>query len=226
MKNFSLSKKLEQVNETVSITYKTFKLVWNTDKWLLIANFIALVLPAVIPFVNIYIYKLIIDLVVKVVGGAKFDPNYFYALVGIRLFTYFLQDVSFSLQGYTDRILWSKVPINLNQLFYGKLTGLSIQYFENDKFRDLMDKARQSIDTRPQQLISAAFYSMQSLIQVTIAFVALVRLNPFFIVLILIMAIPEFINQTVNSKLSWGIWGKESPFRRRYGYLVHIYGRS
>ncbi len=215
-------KKLSQVKDTVKTSWQTLKLVWKIDKWLFLATMIANIIPAIIPFINIYIYKLIIDLVVKTVGGMPLDLNNFYPLIALRVVTYFIQDLSFTTQGHVERLLWTKVPIELNQLFYGKITSLDIQYFENDQFRDLMDKAKESIGFRPQNLVSDLFYSLQSFIQFGIAFVALVKLNPFFVLLVGVVAVPEFISQTLSARLSWGIWGRQSPFRRRYDYLVHI----
>lgn len=214
--------KLGQIKETIKTSAQTLKLVWGIDKWLFLASMVSNIIPAIIPFINIYIYKLIIDLVVKTVGGAPLDLNNFYPLIALRIATYFIQDLSFNTQNYIERLLWTKVPIELNQLFYGKITNLDIQYFENDKFRDLMDKARESIGFRPQNLVSSLFYSLQSLVQFGIAFVTLIKLNPLFVLLVAVVAIPEFISQTLSARLSWGIWGRQSPFRRRYDYLVHI----
>ncbi len=65
-----------------------------------------------------------------------------------------------------------------------------------------MEQVRESIGHRPQQLIENLFFSFQSAIQFLIALVALIKLNWLFIVLIVAVTVPEFINQSVYSKLS------------------------
>lgn len=183
---------------------------------------ISKIIPGVIPFINFYIYKLIIDLVVAVVGGAPFDPTKFYSLIGFRILTYFILDASFKAQEFVERVLWSKVPIVLNQIFFNKLTTLDIQYFENDEFRNLLEKAQEGYGFRPQVLLEQLFYAAQSLVQLILAFIALYQLNWFFVILISFIAIPEFINQTFQAKISWGIWDMNSPYRKRHSYLTSL----
>lgn len=216
------SDKFNQIKDTFKTSVRMLGLVWNIDKWLFLASAVSNLIPGIIPFVNIYIYKLIIDLVVAIASGQPFDPAKFYPLIGIRIFTYFIQDAAFSTQGYIEKILWTKVPIYLNQVYFKKISTLDVYYFESDKFHDLLEKARQGYDFRPQQMVGALFYALQSTVQFLIAFVALARLNWFFIILISLVAIPEFITSALNSKLSWGIWGENSPYRKRYDYLTRL----
>lgn len=216
------SKKIDQVKQTVSVSWRMLKLVWKTDRLLFIGTTIAVLVPAVVPFLNAYIAKLVIDRVVEIVGGAPFVPADFYPLLFFSIATYFLQDVAFRTQGFMERLLWTKVPIYLNQLVFEKLSTLDMQYFENDKFRNLIEKVRESIGHRPQNLVDNILFAAQSLLRLIIAFIALANLNWFFILLVSLVAIPEFINQTAQSKLSWGIWSDNSAFRKRFGYLNHL----
>ncbi|MDP3733520.1 MAG: ABC transporter ATP-binding protein, partial [Candidatus Daviesbacteria bacterium] len=103
-----------------------------------------------------------------------------------------------------------------------KLSSLEVIYFEDAKFRNLMEQAKESLDYRPQQMIDNLFYFFQSFLQTLIAFVALVQLNWIFIILIVVVTVPEFINQNLYAKLAWGIWAQNSPFRKRFDYLMRI----
>lgn len=212
-----------KLKETASVSFRVLKLVWKIDSKLLIISLVAILIPAVIPFINIYIYKLVIDLIVSIVSGnTEFDPFKFYPLIAFRLLTYFVQDIAFRTQNLVERLLWTKVPIELNQIIFKKYADLDIHYFEDDKFRDLLERVRQSYDFKTQQLVSNLLYSFQSILQVTIALVALINLNWIFVILILIVAIPEFLLETYRSKLAFGIWYAESPYRKRYNYLLRM----
>lgn len=214
--------KFSQIRETFWVSRRILGLVWNIDRVLFISTFIGVLIPAITPFINIYIYKLVIDLVVEIVGGTPFDPAKFYPLIAVRIVTYFIHDAALRTQSFVERLLWTKVPIHLNQIIFKKLSTLDIHYFENDKFRNLLERVRESYDVRPQQLVENLFFSMQSLVQFSIAFVALASLNWFFIILIALVSIPEFINQAIRSKLAWGIWNANSPLSKRYRYLTHL----
>src|SRR3989344_1344620 len=216
-------RKLSDIKDAIITSFRLLKLIWGIDPWLVSISMVAILTPAVIPFLNMYIYKLVIDLVVKIVSGqAVFDPNHFYPLIFFRLLTFFIQDSAFRTQSLAQRLLWTKVPIHLNQIVFRKISELDIYYFENDKFRDLLEKVREAAGYRPQRLIEALLFGFQSLLQLTIAFVTLTHLNWVFALVISFMAIPEFIDQAYRSKLAYGIWDAEGPLRKRFGYLSHL----
>lgn len=179
-----------------------------------------MIIPAFLPLANMYIYKLIIDQVVRILSNqVSFNPAFFYPLLLARLFTYFLSDIVYRTQTLMEQILWAKAPIEISQMVLKKISSLDIHYFENDKFRDQLEKVRQSYDFRPQALMDNILYSLQGLVQFLIALIALARLNPVLILLISLIAIPEFVNQNYQSKFAWNIWSDNSPLRKRYGYL-------
>lgn len=217
-----VSKFKGQLKDTLSVSWRLTKVVWGIDKWLFLANLVAVVIPAVVPFVNIYIYKLVINLVIKMVNSGTLDPSKFYPLLGLRIATYFLQDAAFETQSYIERLMWTKAPIELNQMVFKKISSLDVYHFENDKYRDLIEKARESVSYRPQNLTDSLFMACQSVVKFLIALIALVKLNWFFIILIAAVSVPEFINQVYRSRVSWGIWSQESPYRKRFAYLNHM----
>lgn len=213
------AEKLSQIRETINTSRRMVALVWSIDKWLFSGAIVATIIPAIIPFINIYIYKLVIDLVVEVVGGASLDASRLYFLVGLRVLTYFIQEVALRTQDYLERLLWTKVPIQLNHIVFKKISSLDIQYFEDSNFKDLLEKVRDSYAWKPQQLVEHILYSAQSFVQVAIAFATIAHLNLFLVILVASVAVPEFINQTVQSKLSWGVWSSNTPHRKRFWYI-------
>lgn len=216
------TEKLNQVKETISTGSKLLILIWKLDRWLLLGVAISSIIPAFIPFANLYIYKLVIDQVVKVIGGVPLDVSKFYPLIGFRIATYFLQEVAIRTDAFVNRLLWMRMPMAMSNIALLKISTLDIQYFENSKFRDLLEKFRESYNVRPQQMLDHLFYTLQSLIQLLIAFGVIAKLNWFLVILVSAIAIPEFVSQTQRSKLSWGIWSSNAPQRKRYNYLQNV----
>ncbi len=217
--NVKWNEKFSQIKETFITSKRLLKLIWTVDKRLFIATGVAAVIPAIIPFINIYIYKLIIDMIVGFLSGGIFNYPALYFLLALRVFTYFLQDAAFATQGFVERLFWTKVPIVLSQIAYAKTSSLDIQYFEDSKFQDLLEKVRQNVDYRPQNLVNNLFYGMQSLVQVTIALVAIANLNILLAALVILVSVPEFISQSQQSKIAWGIWDANTAYRKKRGWL-------
>lgn len=178
-------------------------------------------LPASIPFVNAYIYALIINLVVSSVNH-PFDYNKFYMLLAIRFVMLLLQYTASSLQTYAELIIWSKMPIYIYQKVLGKLSGLDVEYFENSEFKDSLQKVKESYAYMPLNLFTNVFYTFQSILQLLIAFFALSTLNIYLALGIFIAAVPAFLNQLYFSKTLWGVWSENSPFRKKFWYLSEL----
>lgn len=211
------------LKDSMTTCRRVLAYVWQIDKLLFSLSIIAVSLPAVIPFINLYIYKLLTDFVVHAVATGEVDYTYLSYLFAVRITTYFLQDVGFKLQNFIDRLLWTKVPIFLYNTLFKKVAYLDAYYFEDPEFKNLLERVRQNYAFRPQNLVSDILYSLQSLIQLIISFITIINLNWFFIILISLVAIPEFLIQNQHSKLSWGIFGHRSPLRRRFSYLTTLF---
>lgn len=215
-------KRWDQIKDTTKIVVRMMKLIWSIDRKLFMASAIFYFLPSVIPFINAYIYKLVIDAVVKMVQTGNTDLTSLLPLIGARLVTYFVLDISQNTSEVLERILFTKYPITINQLFFKKLASLDVQYFEDSEFRNLLEKAREGYNFRPQRLFANTFYAFSEMISVIIAFVAIARLNWFLIILVASVVVPEFIIQTQHSKIAWGIWGGNATLRKRYDYLSRV----
>ena len=206
--------------------YRTSKrllgVLWHVDKKLFTGNLLTILVPGVTPFVNAYIYKLIIDYIVRATSGHPVDHRYLLMLIGARIVSLFIQDAAYTAQRYYDLLMWTKLPVHLYQEVLSKLSALDLEYFENSAFKDQLEKVRESYSWRPLNMISQLFYSAQSLLQVLIATVAIITLNWSLAIAIIIVAIPTLLYQAKYAGIIWGIWDNNSPHRKRFWYLADI----
>jgi len=220
---FSLRKKFSEYRVSFSTTKKLLSLLWQTDKLLFLGNLATASIPAIIPFVNAYIYKLIIDLVVRATtSSSAFNFQTLYVLLGLRIVSLVIQEAGISLQNYFELLLWTKFPIHIYQMILTKLANLDLQYFEDSTFKDKLEKVRDAYQWRTVNMVYYFFYGYQSFLQFLIALIAIATLNWFLIVLSLLAAIPIFINQTNYAKITWGLWQQNSPYRKKFWYLADL----
>ncbi len=221
MLKFFSAKRFKDIKASMSVSSRMMKIVWDQDPRLFCGYLISILIPAITPFINMYVYKLVIDLVVKVVAGAPFVAAEFYPLMVLTFVSYLLSDAAGRTQGFLERLIWTKVPIKLNDLIYRKTASLDMYYYEDDKFRDLLEKIKDSYQHRPQRLVTGIFYIIQELVQLTIALIAIIKLNWWFVPLLLLVSIPGFVNELNRSKFAYGIWDAESVIRKQFYYLTH-----
>src|SRR5690349_7732194 len=90
--------KLQEWKDAIKTSKRLLGLLWNIDKVLFLGVAVAAIIPGILPFINGYIYKLIIDLVVSAVNSGFFDITKLYPLLGLRVLTYFLMNGAFVTQ--------------------------------------------------------------------------------------------------------------------------------
>ncbi len=197
-------------------------LLWQVDKKIFLGSFLFASIPAILPFINAYIYKLLIDIIIGAVNGTPIVARSLYFLVGARVITLFLQDSAFSAQEYFDKLLWSKFPTHLYKIVLEKLSTLDVAYFEDSEFKNRLEKVKESYQWKPISMLSSLFYVFQSVLQFGIALFAIATLNWVLIFVVLLVAIPTFINQASQAKFTWGVWDDNSPHRKRFWYLSEL----
>lgn len=189
---------------------------------MLLANALAVTIPALTPFAFAFIFKLLIDQVVLSVSLESVELNKFILLFILGFAVYTIQSLAFSTQDYFHRLLYTKIPISLYQIVLSKVSSLDVAYFEDSKFKNTLEKVRDSYVWRPLNLMEYLLFGFQSLIQVIFAVVVIATLAPFLIAVILVVAIPELISRIKESELSWGIWDAQSPFRKKFWYISNL----
>ena len=215
-------KKLSDFKGTFVVSKRLLRILWKTDKWLFAGTLITVSIPAIIPFVNAYIYKLIIDLVVNSLTASAFNFQALYLLIASRIVSLFIQEAAISAQNYYELLLWTKFPVRIYQLVLTKLSKLDVQFFEDSSFRDKLEKVRDAYSWRTVNSLSFLFYGFQSLLQFFIALIAVATLNWLLIFVVLLAAIPIFVNQTNYARVTWSIWQQNSPYRKKFWYLSDL----
>lgn len=222
MFRFNYLEKIGRLKQTVATSFRLVGLLWSINKWLLMANAVAVTIPALVPFAFAYIFKLVIDQVVLSISTGSIDFNIFILLFAAGFAVYTVQSLAFSAQDYFNRLLYTKIPISLYQIVLSKISSLDVVYFEDSEFKNTLEKVRDAYSWRPLNMMEYLLFGFQSIIQVVIAVIVLATLAPLLIVVILIVAIPELISRIKESELSWGIWDAQSPHRKKFWYISNI----
>lgn len=212
---------LHRTRDAYRVSRRLLGMIWAMDRRLFLAAFAAVFVPAVVPFVNAYIYKLIIDVVIESLAGSAAETRELVLLLIARVVTYFIQDAAFSTQTYVERLLWTKFPIYFQERLFTRIAQLDIATFEDPAFRDRLQQMQESL-YRPQNLITNILFGFQSLVQFLLAFSAILFLNWVLVLLVIFIAVPEFLYRMYEDKASWAIWAWHSPRKKRYSYLTHL----
>ena len=210
---------LKSISATFRVCTKVIGIAWQAEKFIFSVNFIAVLIPAIVPFITAYLFKLVIDLISNSLNTGFVDYDRLFFLIALIFLVSYIQRLSFSVQDFATKYFYTKLPITLNQIILNKVASLDIAYFEDSDFKNTLQKVKESFSWRPQELVYLILFLSQSMLQVLIALYAILNLNPFLALLIILVAVPDLLNQLVFGKFNWNIWAKDTPNRKKYGYL-------
>lgn len=214
--------KIDKLRGTFKVGAKLFKLLWEWEPKILIQSIGLYSVPAVLPFVNAYIYKLIIDLVIASVQSGSIDYNKIIFYLLLRLLSSLALDVSYSFQENIDKKLWIRFPAKFYTMILSRISSLELEYFEDDKFRNKLQNLRDNYSYKPLDVLSYIFFTWQSFLQFCIAVAAISFLNWWLLIPAVLTAIPNFIKRNFFATYIWGIWNGNSPYRKKFWYLSDL----
>lgn len=201
---------------------KIVRFVWQVQPWQATLLCLLTVIQGIIPAINLWIGKLIIDGVVQGIGqGVEAFHKIIYYLIlllGINIMSNLISSGSSVIQTLLGDIVAHKVNVRVIE----KSTSLDLFYYDNSQFYDKLSRAQREASSRPLMIISALFQLIQNGIGLTAMIVVLARLNILVVVLLIIMALPQLIIQTKYAEKGYSLLYRQTQDSRKLYYFSHI----
>ncbi|MFD0793606.1 ABC transporter ATP-binding protein [Mucilaginibacter litoreus] len=199
-----------------------FKLVWQAGPGMMLTNILLRFAKASIPFLLLYIGKLIIDRVVQLsTGNALFAATEVWKLVGVEFALAILSDGLTRAITLIDSLLGDLFANHTSVRIMQHAAQLDLDQFEDAVFYDKLERARQQTVGRTI-LLSQVMSQVQDLI--TIAFLAagLIVFNPWLILLLIVTILPAFLGESYFNDQTYALSRRQTPQRRELDYLRYI----
>jgi ATP-binding cassette, subfamily B, bacterial len=218
-----------------------FRLIWQVNSRLMLANIVLRLLRSTIPLITLYIGKEIVDEVVRLV---QLNQN---AQQDIGQSLYLL--ITKSLQNTEGVRLWTLVALELGVIVLSEIIGrgialtesllgdlfsnqssieiikhaatLDLYQFENPEFYDKLERARRQTTGRTV-LMTQVFEQCQDIITVLILGAGLVFFNPWLILILIIAVIPALFGELHFNQRVYALTLGWTPQRRELDYLRFI----
>lgn len=199
-----------------------FKLVWQTSPGLFLGNAFGRLLRAAIPAATLYVGKLIIDEVVRLIGErGNGDPDYLWKLVaiefGLAIFSTALGRLVSLLDSLLGDLFANRTSIRLME----HAASLDLEQFEDATFYDKLERARRQTTGRTV-LLSQVLGQLQEIISVGFLAAGLVVYNPWLIGLLVLAVLPAFIADNYFNQRSYSLSRSWTPERRELDYLRYV----
>jgi len=200
-----------------------FKLVWQTNRWLTIANAVLRIIRSTLPLAILYVGKLIVDEVVLFSSGAEHahSHNYIWQLVALEFGLAILSDGLSRAIALLDSLLGDLFSNHTSVKIMEHAATLDLDQFEDSLFYDKLERARQQTVGRTV-LLSQVLSQVQDLVTMGFLAVGLMAFNPWLILLLLVAIIPAFLGESHFNDLNYALNRRQTPERRELDYFRYI----
>ena len=196
-----------------------FQLIWGTSPAMTVANLLLRLLRAAVPVTTLYVGKLIIDEVVRLMQlSGERDLSYVWLLVAAEFGLAVVSDVLRRSVALLDSLLGDRFSIHTSVRVMDHAASLDMERFEDSKFYDKFERARQQTSGRIM-LMAQTLGQIQDGITIAFLAVGLVVFNPWLILLLAVTLIPAFLGETHFTGQSYSFLYSWTPERRELDYL-------
>lgn len=205
------------------------KQIWATSPSLTIASLGLRLIRALMPVVTLYIGKLIIDEVVRLVGaGVTFESlsaawqsgqlSHLLALLALEFGLAIASDLLGRIVSYADSLLSELFTNATSVRLMEHAATLDLEDFEDPDLQDKLDRARRQTMGR-MSLMSQLFGQAQDTITVISFAAGLLVYAPWLILLLAVALIPAFVGEAHFNAMNYSLNFQWTPERRQLEYL-------
>lgn len=198
-----------------------FRQIWQTSPGLMLGNLALRLLRSTLPALALYVGKLIIDEVVRLVGEKSTDLEYLYTLIAAEFALAIAGDLLARGISLTESLLGDLFANRTSVELMRHAATLDLSQFEDATFYDKLERARQQTTGRTV-LLSQTFGQLQDLVTMGFLLVGLVAFSPWLIALLLVAVIPSFVGELHFNAKSYSLLRGWTPQRRELDYYRYL----
>ena len=205
------------------------KLVWRTSRALTLGNVGLRLIRALLPVATLYVGKLIIDEVIRLVGipgtpdtlGEWLRSGLLSTLgwlLLVELALAIVSDVLGRFVGLLDSLLSERLTNVTSLRLMAHAATLDLEHFENPELQDRMERARRQTMGR-SALLGQLLGQAQDVVTIATFGVGLVIYAPWLVLLLAVALIPAFLGEAHFNALSYSLNYRRTPERRELDYV-------
>jgi len=195
--------------------------IWQAQPWMTAANVGLRLIRSAIPFLTLYVGKLIIDEVVGLINQPAANLRQLTILVVLELSLALLSDLLNRATGLLDTLLGDLHANRSSIKIMEHAAQLDLAQFEEPVFYDKLERARQQTVGRTA-LLAQSLGQVQDLVTIGFLAAGLVVFSPWLILILVLTIIPGFLGEFYFNAASYALSYQWTPQRRELDYLRYV----
>ena len=216
------SLKQTRLREMLANTPRLVRLVWSASpRWLMLSLGVTL-LSSIIPVVQLYVSKQIVDRVVHSLNQPNLDWHPLVIWLGLGLTLTLMQGGLNQANTFVSQVLNDRFTLHANDVMLQQAVRLDLAHYELPEFYDILTRAQQSGSTYPVKVLT----TLTTLAGQTVTFsglmVLLISFNPVIFMLLMLTSIPAFwVSVRFSGRRFWML-RKQTQSGRFADYLQRV----
>lgn len=209
--------------------FQALKLIYRCDKKAFVMKVFYTVLQSILPLVNLYVLKLVVDEVtslasVSEIGDGAMVPIGIYTIVFAGVFL--LNRLVGVFSSVNNDVLVQKLIDYINNLIQTQSVQLDLAYYDNPDYHDTFHRAQQEAAFRPVRILESFVDILGSVISLA-GIVAMLCTADWMIILIMVVAvIPSFAVRLYKSRQIYKFRRETTQDMRRSMYYGQVLSSS
>ncbi len=207
------------------------KMAWDASPGLMAASLALRLMRALIPVAALWIGKLIIDEIVRLIGlqphpadfaawRASGEADWLMWLVLAEFGLGVAADLLSRLGGLVESLLSERMSMSTSLRLMEHAAKLDLEDFEDAAFQDKLERARQQAGSTG--LIWQVFGQLQNLLSIAAFSGALLAYNPWLLVLMGLSLIPAFLGEAYFNARKYDLDYQRTQERREMNYVRQV----
>lgn len=205
----SKEKKSLKAGAFMVIIGRIVKMVYAVAPYLLLFQIVLVILSSLSPFLNRYVTGRIFDGIISSVSTSSTITNNILTLVVLYIGLTFLSSLIEYSKNIADVNVREAVRYHVEKLLTNKFSILDIEYHENPRMNDLLQRANRSYH-RPIGFYLTLLDIFAGLVGVSASFYLLYKLDPLILLVLAVCVLPEAINNAVFGHKVWDLYRNKS----------------
>lgn len=201
---------------------KFLSLVWQSHRGLTLAVILLRLINAGTPLASLYVGKLIIDEVVRLIATTGTDSyNYLWTLIALEFGIALFSDLLLRSITLVDALLGDLFSNESSVMLMRHAAKMDLKQFEDAEFYDKLERARRQTVGRIL-LLSQILAQIQDSVAIIFLATGLVFLNPWLIFILVLAVIPSFLSENYFNRSTYSLARNWTPERRELDYLRYV----
>ncbi len=209
-----------------------FRLAWAASRSLTVGSVALRLVRAALPTLQLYVAKLVIDLVVtgrSDLASSAASPGWLAnpklphlaLLIGVELALAVASDLTGRATGLVDGVLAEMTGNATTLRLMAHAATLDLEQFEDAGVQDGLERARRQVAWR-SNLVGQMLGQGQDLLTALSLAAAVIAFVPWLVVLLVLALVPAFLNELHFNRQGYRLAFKRSPERREGDYLRYL----